>query len=485
MKRVCLILASAAVASIASLRANDAPSGDSTVSDWNTYRERFEVTQRALTSLGAGSCAGANCHAGAAPRLGEVFLGDEWNRWYAEGRGPHFRAYKVLYEDPRSDRMARLLFGAGAVAKERAECLDCHALHVDETYRGRSYDLEDGITCEACHGKSELWQGPHQNPKVWREKNTAEQRTAMGYYDTRDLIRRTEKCLECHLGTASKRVTHEMMAAGHPPLTFELVEDSEGVPKHWKDEQCFLAPDEGSYFHARAWAVGQLVTFRESMYRLTDWISRGDHADYALFDCYACHHDINNADWRQQRAVQGSLGEPPFDLSAWALCRPIIGLFAPGDADTFQKLVDALAHNCVPRGGNPAVAREAAARLVAMTDALAQTAATRRFDGQAIHKLLTQIIAERRSIADLGFTAATQAFYALKALHCRATPDAKCREGALDDAGRAIAALHDHLFDKSGADQPANYDPQFVRDQLQALGRHLNIDKTPTRDEDH
>ena len=38
-------------------------------------------------------------------------------------------------------------------------------------------------------------------------------------YDTRDVTKRAEKCLTCHLGNDEKSVDHEMIAAGHPIFT--------------------------------------------------------------------------------------------------------------------------------------------------------------------------------------------------------------------------------------------------------------------------
>jgi hypothetical protein len=34
-------------------------------------------------------------------------------------------------------------------------------------------------------------------------------------YNTRDLVKRSERCLTCHLGTPDKFVDHELIAAGH------------------------------------------------------------------------------------------------------------------------------------------------------------------------------------------------------------------------------------------------------------------------------
>ena len=471
MRLLLGLLTTAALFSVVSLRAEDDSGLTSSADAWNTYRERFEAAQRSATSLGAGSCASANCHAGAKPRLGEVFLGDEWNQWYHEGKGSHFRAYKVLNEDARSDVMAELLYGPGAVAKDRTECLACHGLYVDETYRGRSYDIEDGVTCEACHGKSESWLGPHQNPRAWRGKQTVEQRTAVGFYDTRDLIHRTEKCLECHLGTASKRVTHNMMAAGHPPLTFELVSDSERVPRHWKDDQCFLSPDEGALYHARAWAVGQLVTLRESMYRLVDWTQRHHGADYALFDCYACHHVIGSPGWKPQRGSYRPLGEPTFDTSTMLMPRFIVARLAPDQLNRFKELTETVAARYLPRGGDPPGAIAAARELAGMMDELARKAADRNFSDADRRAILTRL-AEERSAPSMGdYRSATQAFFAANALYCRAQQGKACENVQENNAARAIATLHDHLFDEKGNERPEHYDPDFVAAQLEALGK--------------
>ncbi len=55
-------------------------------------------------------------------------------------------------------------------------------------------------------------------------------------YDDRDLISRSQKCLTCHLGTSEKFVDHQMIAAGHPDLYFELASFSAVMPKHWQEQ---------------------------------------------------------------------------------------------------------------------------------------------------------------------------------------------------------------------------------------------------------
>jgi hypothetical protein len=47
-------------------------------------------------------------------------------------------------------------------------------------------------------------------------------------YDTRNLEKRSEKCLTCHLGTADKFVDHEMIAAGGGGDDFAAGQESSG-----------------------------------------------------------------------------------------------------------------------------------------------------------------------------------------------------------------------------------------------------------------
>ena len=55
--------------------------------------------------------------------------------------------------------------------------------------------------------------------------------------NVRDPVRRTELCLSCHVGdiACGKFVTHDMFAAGDPPLpAFEIETFLEQMPPHWR-----------------------------------------------------------------------------------------------------------------------------------------------------------------------------------------------------------------------------------------------------------
>lgn len=70
----------------------------------------------------------------------------------------HAKAYETLASDK-----------AKAIAKERGiadaqkapECLKCHttAYGVDKKWRGKNLTLEEGVSCEACHGPGDDYKG--------------------------------------------------------------------------------------------------------------------------------------------------------------------------------------------------------------------------------------------------------------------------------------------------------------------------------------
>src|SRR5258705_8523353 len=170
--------------------------------------------------------------------------------------------------------MARIL-QLGVKAEEAPKCLACHTLYSSPEQKGRAFEISEGVSCENCHGPASAWLGPHTTRDWPHEKSVA-----AGMVDTRNAIHRTEKCLQCHLGTfaqaaakwpAEKFVDHEMIAAGHPDLYFELDSFSAVMPRHWKDprESAPGKPAEDSnWAGVRDWSVGQAVQLRMAMERV-------------------------------------------------------------------------------------------------------------------------------------------------------------------------------------------------------------------------
>ena len=90
-------------------------------------------------------------------------------------------------------------------------------------------------------------------------------------YPTEDPAQRAELCLSCHYGSADKPMTHAIMAAGHPPLLFELATYTAIQPAHYRvdadyrQRKRYLGP-------ADTWAMGQVSTAERV---LADLAARG------------------------------------------------------------------------------------------------------------------------------------------------------------------------------------------------------------------
>src|SRR5271168_3779510 len=250
----------------------DSDSGGSAKAKTPASPTRADVRDTPSLYEGPGSCAATSCHGSVKPIAGSRILQDEYSTWIIKDK--HSRAYQALTGDV-GERMARIL-KLGAKAEEAPKCLACHALYATPEQRGRPFEISEGVSCENCHGPASAWLGPHTTRDWPHEKSVA-----AGMHDTRDVIHRTEKCLQCHLGTKEKFVDHEMIAAGHPDLFFELDSFSAVMPRHWKSprESAPGTPNEdGAWVGVRDWSTGQAVQLSAAMKRLT-WRAKGERYD--------------------------------------------------------------------------------------------------------------------------------------------------------------------------------------------------------------
>ena len=268
-------------------------------------------TEQGTTVLGALSCASAGCHGSSFPVTNGTVQQNEYVTWLE--RDKHTQAYAVLQTD-RSRLIARNL-NIGE-AYEADLCLDCHSYNVDPERRAATFDISEGVTCEVCHAPASEWLGFH----VVADRARGD----LGMLDAKDLVRRTELCLSCHLGDASKTVDHELIAAGHPDLQFELDTMTALMPRHWR-------PEEEEWSGARQWAVGQAVTLRESMRQLERRARRSERwPEFADFECFACHHNLSPVEGNPPREAQGS-GIPPWNPSRFVVFRQSLQVLAPPD----------------------------------------------------------------------------------------------------------------------------------------------------------
>jgi len=395
-----------------------------------------QTTPAAGSYTGPGSCAAAACHGSVRPVAGSRILQTEYTTWIAQDR--HARAAEML-SNPVSVRMAKIL-GLGA-AHSAPKCLACHSLDAPDAQQARTF-ANEGVSCESCHGPASGWLGPHTT-KGW----THAQSVAAGMYDTKDLVKRTERCLTCHLGTAGKFVDHEMIAAGHPDLVFDLEAFSAAMPRHWKG-----TTGADPYAPVRAFSVGQLVHLRDALDRLGRRVQGPAWPEYAELDCFACHHSLTRTQdsWRQAQGYQDRRpGNPPLNLSRWTTARHVLAAFDAQAASELAEVMAALARE----GGRLRVEATQVGAHIGKARAILDRGIARvlasRPDAATATRMLRAIVSDADSIANQGERAAEQAAMALETLYLAS---------ATHDSSPAARAAFDELFQQFQS--PSSYDPR-------------------------
>lgn len=409
--------------------------------------------------IGPGSCAATSCHGSVKPIAGSRILQNEYSTWILQDK--HSRAYQALTGEV-AERMARIL-KLGAKAEESPKCLACHALFTTPERRGRAFEISEGVSCENCHGPASAWLGPHTTRSWQHEKSVA-----LGMSDTRNVIHRTEKCLECHLGTKSKFVDHEMIAAGHPDLYFELDSFSAVMPRHWKvprESEPGKPVEDAAWVGVREWAAGQAVQLRAAMERLT-WRAKNERFDkkdvwpeYSELSCFACHHALGPAkdSWRQEHGYLGRRpGDPAWNASRYAVFRLLTKQVDPANAQELDRqilMVSDEMSKLNPDRNGVAVAASAAAPLA---QRFAERLATMQYDQAIVFRMLQRIPEDAENIALADERAAEQATMALDSLYIAYSRETK--PGNAAEVRAAINGLFQQLENPSAynADQFAS-----------------------------
>src|SRR5712692_389571 len=409
--------------------------------------------------IGPGSCAATSCHGSVKPIAGSRVLQNEYSTWIIKDK--HSRAYQALTGDV-GERMAYIL-KLGAKAEEAPKCLACHALNPAPEQHGRTFEISEGVSCENCHGPASAWLGPHTTKSWPHEKSVA-----LGMHDTRDVIHRTGKCLECHLGTKSKFVDHEMIAAGHPDLYFELDSFSAVMPRHWKvprESESGKPVEDAAWAGVRDWGTGQAVQLRASMERLV-WRARNERFDkkdvwpeYSELSCFACHHSLGPAkdSWRQAHGYEGRRpGDPAWNSSRYAVFRLLAKQIDSANAQELDRQLLAVSDEMSKLNPDRSAVASAASAAAPLAQRIAERLATTRYDQAVTLRMLQRIADDAENIALADERAAEQAAMALDSLYIAYSKDAKPANAA--EVRAAINGLFQQLENPSGynADQFAS-----------------------------
>ncbi len=352
--------------------------------------------------MGVASCATSACHGKIAPVVGRNVMLNEYHLWSTQDH--HSRAYKTLLSD-QSKKIASYLNLPSAHTAQA--CLACHADNVPAERRGPKFQLSDGVGCEGCHGGSEQWLKKHTEPDATHASNIA-----AGLYPTENPYPRAALCLSCHTGTNSKFADHEMMAAGHPRLTFELDTFTANQPAHYQIDDDYIQR-KGQPSVGYLWMVGQVESAKRLLTLIDTHGGKLTSKSLAVYDCHSCHRPMkvrtSSTDLANHPLPVGSprLLDYPLDMLA-----VMFGVLLPAEQATWQQAI-----------ANLHKASDSPANLPAATNALRTGLKNLENTLSAAPPATEKVKALRVQIAEQGaagkyddFTSAEQAFLALESL---------------------------------------------------------------------
>jgi hypothetical protein len=371
-----------------------------------------QVPMSSDAHLGVNSCAGSTCH-GAASRTKKMsaVVQDEALIWQSYDK--HAKAYTVL-QGTLGRRIAANL-GIGPAEKAQ-ECLICHADNVPVAMRGVQFHIEDGVGCEACHGGSARWLGPHATGLTRHADLVANE----GLYPTETPIARAKLCLSCHEGDDERFITHKIMGAGHPRLSFELQTYTQIEPAHFVIDDKYRFDRTGAVRKVVApgvqvWAVGQALALERLASELTNPKHAGDGVfpELIFFDCQSCHHTTSNLRWEKRASTGLAPGLPHLNDANAVMLRTIAARVAPDLSRRLESDVRTL-HLALSAGiGRPAAA---APRVAEEAGQMAQMLSDHSFN-QGDMRALILALAQISQTSDMSdYAAAEQATMAFASI---------------------------------------------------------------------
>lgn len=352
--------------------------------------------------MGVATCSTTDCHGAPQSKEKGRTISNEFTTWINKDK--HAQSVSNLGNKVSLEIVKKLGIKSG---KESERCLSCHAVKEaagDPSRQGPKFDLASGNSCEDCHGASEKWLDPHSKTKPEHKSWTREQSIAAGMYDALDLVQRGEKCVSCHL-----KIDHELMAAGHPKMTFEMDLYQAMMPPHWVKEKPVMA--------TRAWAVGQILCLREALAQLVarvDARSKPELVDEAYRIASSYH----------------------------AMTRIVGGLLDSAIAARIDEKMKAVDSGMQPGAVDPGKVKTGVSpEMTAALKDLATKAGGFTPDPTVLKRLLTTLASDTDCITRIGFHGATQLALGLDSVFRVYAKESKLDKPKKDASGKFVKAL--------------------------------------------
>ena len=371
----------------------------------------------------------------------------------------HVRAYDVLLTE-RSRIIERNYRSVARIEDAKPEldaaCLYCHSLDAKEAQRGltvansRTASAVNVVTGRPPSGLANTIRTPG--------KRSPRGKSGEGLHDLKDLVKRGRVCVDCHIGSGRQRrqPRHDRRRSSAAQLRFRLLRRDDAP--HWdvareKQENPTWKPGLGRRPARIGGAIAQLLPPRADA-------STEPWPEFAEYDCFACHHDLQ-ADSPRQRAV----------LAAFpARCRGAPGTLrcCLGPRLSFRAIERHWSH-C--KGNAETVSRpckgDYGGSQPGCNWASRQAAAGKRYDFAQLRRTFSAIARDDGKTLDATWDGAAQSYLALAALHHAMTDlDPSWRNAEIR---AALVGMSGQLRFPRGYDSPRRYRPTEFERWLQPL----------------
>lgn len=258
--------------------------------------------------IGSDSCAASTCHGN------QIGLGESWNHSLTQflANDPHASAGLVLVNSASQSIVRAIDRNAEYPSPQydavlRNRCVSCHTTAAPSDCEGTEplepAFLAAGVSCESCHGPAADWMDHHTS------KSFGDLRTETSIRDTKSIVGRTNTCVRCHVGSRTedklvRDMNHDLIAAGHPALRFDLLIYDEILPAHW-DRQS-VANQDFTQSHVRTrtisrWinlaAASELAAERADVHTTDSSVPNSillsvPWPEFSDYDCFGCHQSL-------------------------------------------------------------------------------------------------------------------------------------------------------------------------------------------------
>ncbi|MBX7144251.1 MAG: cytochrome c family protein [Oligoflexia bacterium] len=379
--------------------------------------------------MGTGSCSSSNCHGASSPRNSSNVLQNEYTTWQKHDR--HAKAWLVLKESA-AQRIGQHL-GIAAVEKE-PWCLSCHATYsANKTIFKPGFNIEDGVTCETCHGAAENYLPLHTERGASHNKNIAS-----GMRELVPLQERAHFCLTCHYGSDAASVTHRLIGAGHPRLSFELDTYSMLQPYHWKVDEDYVQRKH-AYSNVNAWLVGQIALARSTLSAVSSpkRSKFGAFPELSLLECYSCHHSLRGEQWKS-RTYEGHPGELRLNVAPFFMLQHALSAMQHPSAGSIERLTAALEEAYRKQSLDNVVSDFQAALAGLGTDLSART-----FSAEELRRIIVALARVGAALPHLQYESAEQIAMGISATAASLGPDAAPFKVGIELIYSALKDVHE------------------------------------------